>query len=191
MLIHKVVKRVVILKNRNDKYDPPTTASTNWKHWKATWDMKTCEQCKGEHGKIYAMNDQPNPEPPLHPNCRCVVETMDAVVVGLATKDGDKGADWWLRNYSVLPSNYIKEADLRALGWDRGDSPAKYIQGKMVTMGEYRNENGHLPQAPGRVWYEADINYYSGKRNGHRILWSNDGLIFVTYNHYRTFIEVA
>lgn len=191
MLIHKVVKGVVILKNWNDKYDPPTTASTNWKHWKATWDIKTCEQCKGEHGKIYGMNDQPNPEPPLHPNCRCVVETMDAVVVGLATKDGDKGADWWLRNYSVLPSNYIKEADLRALGWDRGDSPAKYIQGKMVTMGEYRNENGHLPQAPGRVWYEADINYYSGKRNGHRILWSNDGLIFVTYNHYRTFIEVA
>ena len=52
MLIHKVVKGVVILKNRNDKYDPPTTASTNWKHWKATWDMKTCEQCKGEQGKI-------------------------------------------------------------------------------------------------------------------------------------------
>ena len=165
--------------------------SNNWKHWKATWDIKTCEQCKGEHGKIYAVNDQPNPEPPLHPNCRCVVEAMDAVAVGVATKDSDKGADWWLRNYGVLPSNYIKEADLRALGWDRGDYPAKYIQGKIVTMGEYRNKNGHLPQAPGRVWYEADINYYSGKRNRHRILWSNDGLIFVTYNHYRTFIEVA
>ena len=153
--------------------------------------FKTCEQCKGEHGKIYAMTDQPNPEPPLHPNCRCVVDTMDAVAVGLATKDGNKGADWWLRNYGVLPSNYIKEAGLRELGWDRGDSPAKYIQGKMVTMGEYRNENGHLPQAPGRVWFEADTNYYSGKRNGHRILWSNDGLIFATYNHYRTFIEVV
>lgn len=88
------------------------------------WDIKTCEQCKGEHGKIYAVNDQPNPEPPLHPNCRCVVEAMDAVAVGVATKDSDKGADWWLRNYGVLPSNYIKEADLRALGWDRGDSPA-------------------------------------------------------------------
>ena len=71
MLIHKVVKGFVILKNRDDKYDPPTTVSMNWKHWKATWDIKTCEQCKGEHGKIYAMNDQLNPEPPLHPNCRC------------------------------------------------------------------------------------------------------------------------
>lgn len=86
MLIHKVIKGFVILKNRDDKYDPPTVVSNNWKHWKATWDMKTCEQCKGEHGKIYAVNDQPNPEPPLHPNCRCVVEAMDAVAVGIFLK---------------------------------------------------------------------------------------------------------
>lgn len=31
-----------------------------------------------------------------------------------------------------------------------------------------------------RIWYEADINYYSGYRNGHRILWSNDALLFVS-----------
>ena len=77
------------------------------------------------------------------------------------------------------------------LGWKWGESPVKYAPGKMATTGEYRNENGHLPQASGRIWYEADINYYSGKRNGHRVLWSNDGLIFVTYDHYRTFIEVV
>ena len=116
---------------------------------------------------------------------------MDAVAVGIGTKDGTVGADWWLRNYGDLPSNYISEADLRSLGWDNGESPVKYIQGKMVTMGEYLNKNGHLPQAPGRIWYEADINYCSGKRNGHRIVWSSDGLIFVTYDHYHTFIEVA
>lgn len=32
----------------------------------------------------------------------------------------------------------------------------------------------------------GDIN---GKRNGHRLLWSNDGLMFVTYDHYVTFYE--
>ena len=47
--------------NRDDKYDPPKDSSLNWKHWKATWDMKTCEECKGEHGKIYAINDQQTP----------------------------------------------------------------------------------------------------------------------------------
>ncbi len=43
----------------------------------------------------------------------------------------------------------------------------------------------------GRTWYEADINYSNGKRNKQRILYSNDGLIFVTYDHYETFIEIV
>lgn len=60
----------------------------------------------------------------------------------------------------------------------------------MVTTGVYNNLNQHLPQIPGRIWYEADINYKSGRRNRHRLLWSNDGLIFVTYNHYETFLEI-
>ena len=44
--------------------------------------------------------------------------------------------------------------------------------------------------APDRIWYEADINYKSGYRDSKRILWSNDGLIFVTYDHYRTYCEI-
>ena len=60
----------------------------------------------------------------------------------------------------------------------------------MLTMGRYYNTNSHLPDAPGRTWYEADINYYDGRRNRHRVLWSNDGLIFVTYDHYLTFYEI-
>lgn len=61
----------------------------------------------------------------------------------------------------------------------------------MITMGKYLNIDNHLPDAPGRIWYEADINYYDGRRNKHRVLWSNDGLIFVTYDHYHTFYEVV
>ena len=57
-------------------------------------------------------------------------------------------------------------------------------------MGIYHNRNGHLPNSRGRIWYEADVSYYKGKRNSQRILWSNDGLIFVTYDHYKTFIEI-
>ena len=34
------------------------------------------------------------------------------------------------------------------------------------------------------------INYYEGKRNKHRLLWSNDGLIFVTYGHYEKFYKI-
>lgn len=115
---------------------------------------------------------------------------MDAISPGGATKDGENGADYWLVNYGVLPDYYITDSELRSLGWKNGKPPKRYAPGKMYTKGIYRNRNGHLPSIPGRIWYEADINYYEGHRNGHRILYSNDGLFFVTYDHYHTFYEI-
>jgi len=110
---------------------------------------------------------------------------------GYATRDGTAGADYWLKMYGQLPSNYINKTVLLDAGWYRGQAPSDYISGKMATMGIDQNRDGHLPSAPGRTWYEADINYYIGKRNSQRVLWSNDGLVFVSYDHYRTFVEIA
>lgn len=90
-----------------------------------------------------------------------------------------------------MPSYYISGKELETLGWRDGDKPARFAPGKMLTKGIYANKDGKLPEKAGRVWYEADINYYSGVRNQHRIFWSNDGLIFVTYNHGLDFYEVV
>ena len=79
---------------------------------------------------------------------------------------------------------------MRALNWKHGKWPSNFANGKMLTKGVYDNDDNHLPQKDGREWYEADINYKIGKRNGQRIVWSNDGLIFVTYDHYKTFYEI-
>ena len=49
----------------------------------------------------------------------------------------------------------------------------------------------HLPEAPGRQWHEADINYSSGFRGDCRLVYSNDGLIFVSYDHAKTFYELV
>ena len=62
--------------------------------------------------------------------------------------------------------------------------------GKMIFGGVYYNDDNKLPSRPGRIWYEADINYISGWRNNSRVVFSNDGLIFVTYDHYDTFFEI-
>lgn len=184
-----VIGKVILEKGLLDTFIPPTGTSSKWKHWKATLDLKTCVDCRRNHGKIYAITEVPNPEPPLHPNCRCIVESMESVIAGMASNEGINGADWRLQYRGVLPDYYIHINDLIALGWRRGKPLVKFAPGKMV-CGNYRNEEGHLPDAPGREWYEADLNYYSGKRNSHRVLWSNDGLIFVTYNHCASFIEV-
>lgn len=57
--------------------------------------------------------------------------------------------------------------------------------------GAYKNRDKRLPDVPGRIWYEADINYSFGYRGGERIPYSNDGLIFATYDHYATFVEIV
>ena len=173
-----------------DSCSPPTQESRNYKNWVAVLDLKTCMECRSRHGQIYWINETPDKKPPIHPNCRCEIKLMRVVVAGYGTKDGQNGADYWMKHFEDLPEYYITRDELLSLGWKKGKPPAKFAPGKMATMGIYKNRNGHLPQIPGRVWYEADINYYNGRRNGHRLLWSNDGLLFVTYDHYETFLEI-
>ncbi len=180
----------IIEKGLLDTYEPQTMESVNYKNLIAILDLRTCLDCRSLHGKIYEINDTTIVEPPLHDHCRCEIKPMESIFAGEATKNGDVGADFWLKYFSKLPDYYISEEEAYNNGWKRGKSPAKFFPGKMLTMGIYNNSNGHLPQADGRIWYEADINYYEGKRNRHRVIWSNDGLIFVTYDHYATFYEI-
>lgn len=179
-----------LAKNLLDTYDPSTLESRNYKNWIAILDLKTCPECRSRHGQIFQQKEILGQEPPLHLNCRCRIKPMEAVQAGNGTKDGQNGADWWMKYYADLPEYYLTAEELENLGWRRGKAPAKYAPGKMLTKGIYHNIDQHLPQIAGRIWFEADINYYSGRRNRHRLLWSNDGLLFITYDHYETFIEV-
>lgn len=90
-----------------------------------------------------------------------------------------------------LPNYYISKTDAENAGWIPILGNLNHVApGKMIYGGVFKNRQGKLPQSDGRIWYEADINYTSGWRNNDRILFSNDGLIFVTYDHYMTFIEI-
>ena len=173
-----------------DIFIPKTTSSRNWKNWKAVIDLKTCLDCLKRYGKVYQMDEYIDREPPLHWFCRCIIEPMKSILHGEATWDEENGADYILFTQGTLPDYYINREELIALGWKSSKAPAKYAPGKMLFGGVYYNSDGRLPSAPGRIWFEADINYYSGRRNGHRILFSNDGLMFVTYDHHKTYYEI-
>lgn len=166
--------------------------SQNYKMWKAEIGLpNTCIDCIKLHGKVYEIGKSYRPKPPIHPFCRCRIGNMEAIYAGTATDQGLNGADWWLLLFGELPDYYVSEAEAKQAGW----LPSKHnfhnaLPGKMLAKGIYKNKNDHLPSAPGRIWYEADIDYYSGRRNKFRILYSNDGLIFVTYDHYETFKEI-
>ena len=70
-------------------------------------------------------------------------------------------------------------------------SRKQVILSVIILAAIYKNRDHRLPVAIGRVWYEADFDYVRGYRNGCRLLYSNDGLIFVTYDHYLTFYEIG
>ncbi len=165
--------------------------SSNWKDWKAIIDEKTCLTCKKNNGKIYNIDETPLPSPPIHLFCRCTVSPMRTMQAGTATKNGINGADWQLKYHGILPDYYIEKSVADRLGYDSSSGNLDEVApGKTLSKGIYRNLNGHLPSAYGRIWYEADINYSGGFRGTERILFSNDGLIFVTYDHYETFVEI-
>ena len=165
--------------------------STKWKNWVTQIDEKTCKPCKANNGKIYEIAETITPSPPLHPHCRCTIERLKSLFAGEATDKKQEGADWYLKYKGVLPDYYITKVEAEQLGYKSYLGNLNEISPKkMLIKGEYRNMNKHLPSKIGRIWYEADINYKSGYRNHERILFSNDGLIFVTYDHYNTFVEV-
>ena len=166
--------------------------SKNYKHWISIPDNRRCKPCKDNHGKIFHRYEVPQTDYRLHERCRCIIVWMQAIMAGNATKEGKGGADWWLKHYDELPDYYITKTEAKQLGWIRYKGNLdKVAPGKMLTKGIYRNEDGHLPDTAGRIWYEADINYEKGYRSNDRILFSNDGLIFVTYDHYKTFVEIV
>ena len=177
-------------KARDDRFTPTTIPSQNYKTWRAILDLKTCFNCADNHGRIFDINDTTVMLPPLHLHCRCTLEETEAIEAGNATNYGTDGADYWLKYYRRLPDYYISSSQLEAFGWQKGDKPSKFAPGRMYGGDIYNNDDRKLPQRIGRIWHEADINYTPGKRNRHRIFWSNDGLIFVSYDHGHTFYEI-
>lgn len=183
----------ILLKIFNGQnWNPEFGRSVKYKNWIAVLDIKTCLECRSRHGKIWLINEKPDKEPLLHKRCRCSIFIMQTVKSGTATIKRENGADWALKYQSELPDYYLTAAQAKEKGWIPEIANLWQVcPNQMIFGGEYKNRNGHLPSKEGRVWYEADINYQVGYRNNQRIIFSNDGLIFVTYDHYKTFFEIV
>lgn len=186
-----LLEEIVASAIRANPFNPKMGTSTNFKHWISVEDLRRCIECARNHGKIWLISETPYPEPPIHPGCRCMIELMRTIAAGTATVDGTAGADWTVKYGGNLPDYYITKENAEKNGWKRGKWLSDFAPDKMITAGIYKNNDGHLPEVEGRVWYEADINYKTGRRNSQRLLWSNDGLLFVTYDHYETFYEIV
>lgn len=93
----------------------------------------------------------------------------------------------YLQQHQRLPDYYVTKKQAREQGWDpRSGNLCAVLPGKAIGGDRFSNREGQLPSAGGRVWREADINYQCGRRGADRLLYSSDGLIFVTRDHYKT-----
>lgn len=163
--------------------------STRWRTWRAMMTPRTCDECRRLHGTIYDMDEAPPVGPPLHPNCECVLEAVQLIPAGEATDKGEEGADFWLAVYGELPDYYVTKEEAERLGWvPAEENLADVLPGRMIGGDVYDDREGKLPDAPGRVWYVADIDYVDGQRNDKRIVYSNDGLIFIALASFGAFI---
>lgn len=93
----------------------------------------------------------------------------------------------YLYEYGELPSNFITKSEARAFGWEGGGLDA-YAPGKSIGGDRFGNYEGLLPDAPGREYHECDIDTVgASSRGAKRIVYSSDGLIYYTDDHYESF----
>ena len=105
-------------------------------------------------------------------------------------EEAQRIADYFFE-HGELPDNFITKKQAQALGWD---NTVNYVSdvapGKSIGGDYFGNYEQKLPVVKGRKYYEADCFYRGGKRNAYRIIYSTDGHVWYTGDHYETFVEL-
>lgn len=93
----------------------------------------------------------------------------------------------YIHVYGKLPKNFITKKEAQKLGWS-GGSLEEYAEGKCIGGDTFGNYEGLLPKKNGRSYTECDIDTLGkSSRGAKRIVFSNDGLIYYTDDHYESF----
>ena len=96
----------------------------------------------------------------------------------------------YLVRYGHLPPNFITKEKAREAGWE-GGSLERVLPGMCIGGDYFGNYEGLLPKEKGRKYYECDINTLGKKSRGaERLIYSNDGLVFYTDDHYESFTQL-
>ena len=97
----------------------------------------------------------------------------------------------YIHKYGKLPGNFITKSEAKSLGWDsKKGNLWEVAPGKSIGGDRYSNYEETLPVKKGVKYFECDINYSGGHRGAERIVYSSDGHVYYTNDHYETFSEV-
>lgn len=113
--------------------------------------------------------------------------SAEALIDEHGVYDSKEEVALYIHTYGTLPSNYVTKKEAEAAGWS-GGSVEKYLPGKCIGGSRFGNYEGLLPDKDGRQWTECDIGTLGkSSRGAERIVFSNDGLIYYTGDHYESF----
>lgn len=105
---------------------------------------------------------------------------------GSYTSKEDVALYLWV--YGHLPENFITKKEAQKLGWNGGSLEA-YAPGCSIGGDYFGNYEGLLPDGP--TYTECDIDTVGAKSRGaKRIVFSSDGYIYYTDDHYESFTVI-
>lgn len=97
----------------------------------------------------------------------------------------------YIHLYNELPPNFITKKEAKAKGWvAREGNLDEVLPGMSIGGDRFGNREGQLPEKKGRHYFECDIDYTGGRRGAKRLVYSDDGLIFYTEDHYASFTKL-
>lgn len=99
--------------------------------------------------------------------------------------DDDKVISYVKANHK-LPDYYLTKSEAKSKGWvpSKGNL-CDVLNGKAIGGDKFSNREKQLPK--GEQYYEADVNYNCGHRGADRIVFTENGDVWLTKNHYKSF----
>ena len=152
--------------NAEPQYDPPQQEA----------NIPDADTTQGVTGNETSDPAEPVDGPP-----------MDIIMMEDGTYSDRDGVALYIHTFGHLPDNFITKREAEKLGWT-GGSLEPYAPGKCIGGDRFGNYEGNLPAKDGRTYRECDIDTLgASSRGAKRIVFSNDGLIYYTEDHYETF----
>ncbi|MBQ9270294.1 MAG: ribonuclease [Oscillospiraceae bacterium] len=94
----------------------------------------------------------------------------------------------YLHTYGHLPGNFITKNEARDLGWDSSKGNLWDVApGKSIGGDRFGNYEGLLPDGK---YKECDVNYDGGYRDAERLIYGEDGSVYYTNDHYKSFTQL-
>lgn len=160
--------------------EPEAQIETEAEAWQEESDTKPESEIEQENQE--ALEEKDNAEAESDSD-----EAVTAQIDENGTYTSKEDVAEYIHTYNRLPDNFITKKEAKQLGWS-GGGLEEFAPGKCIGGDYFGNYEELLPVKKGRKYTECDIDTLGkSKRGAKRIIFSNDGLIYYTADHYESF----